>query len=60
MRAYKVWSEWDIGEDNVVFSSYDAARDWLEENTSIKDMNDGTVFELMSAGLLGIQEVEFR
>lgn len=28
MKLYKLWSEWDIGEDMVIFPSEEAALEW--------------------------------
>ena len=35
---YRLWSEWDIGETNVVFASKEAGLAWLRANPEVADM----------------------
>ena len=35
---FRLWSEWDIGETNVVFASREAGICWLHNNAAIKEM----------------------
>jgi hypothetical protein len=35
---YRLYSEWDIGETNVVFASKEAGLDWLRANPEVADM----------------------
>ena len=33
--VYRVWSEWDIGERDVVFASRQAAINWINNNRTL-------------------------
>jgi hypothetical protein len=35
---FRLWSEWDIGEKNVVFTSREVGMRWLHANEAIKEM----------------------
>ena len=37
---FRLWSEWDIGEKDVVFASREAGMRWLHANETIKEMAD--------------------
>jgi hypothetical protein len=59
---FKLWLEWDLGQDSVIFSSREAAVIWL--NTRLED--DGGLLvdfpqgyeDIEDAGLLSLQPVE--
>jgi hypothetical protein len=35
---FRLWSEWDIGEAKLVFTSREAGLRWLYDNVDIKEM----------------------
>jgi hypothetical protein len=35
---YRLWSEWDIGEGYLIFTSKDAGMRWLRENPAIAEI----------------------
>ena len=35
---YRLWSEWDIGEGNLIFASQDAGMRWLRENPAVAEI----------------------
>jgi len=35
---YRLWSEWDIGESNLVFASKEAGLDWLRTNPVVAEI----------------------
>jgi hypothetical protein len=35
---YRLWSEWDIGEGNLIFASQDAGMSWLRENPAVAEI----------------------
>lgn len=37
---FKLWSEWDIGESNVIFVSREAGTKWLRNNAAVLEMAD--------------------
>jgi hypothetical protein len=58
-KMYRVWSEWDCGEENIIFKTKADAMDWVEENPYLKEVECGyTNEELWNEGLIGIEEVE--
>jgi hypothetical protein len=34
---FKIWCEWDIGNDGAVFKTKQAALDWLLDNAELKE-----------------------
>jgi predicted TPR repeat methyltransferase len=36
----RIWCEWDIGEENLIFESAEAARRWLHCNVYMQEMAD--------------------
>jgi hypothetical protein len=38
MEMLRLWSEWDIGEDNLVFASKQALISWLHVNEAVAEM----------------------
>ena len=42
MIVFKLWSEWDFGQDAVLFSTEQKAYDWLKSNKSFKDFLENT------------------
>lgn len=37
---YKLWSEWDIGERNIIFANKDAVMRWLRNNNAVLEIAD--------------------
>jgi hypothetical protein len=35
---YRLWSEWDIGEGDLIFATQDAGIRWLRENPAIAEI----------------------
>ncbi len=35
---FRLWSEWDIGESNLVFATREAGMAWLRTNTDVAEM----------------------
>lgn len=60
--VYEIWCEWDIGQEDIVFSSKENARQWLEENQNLRDLIcyefDTNIDELFKAGLLSYSTSE--
>jgi len=56
---FEVWCEWDIGQEDLLFTSEEAANNWMLENVNLADcFEDGLtgqagIDDLISAGLLG-------
>ena len=45
---FRLWSEWDIGEQNIVFASREVGMRWLHANEAIKEMADDENAEVPS------------
>lgn len=54
-HVYKVWCEWDIGLNEVVFASYEGA--WEAATQGIQDMGED-IDECESNGLVGVETWE--
>ncbi len=56
MKCFKIWCEWDFGQDEMIFTSEEKARDWISRN-----FYDGyismTVKDAFDDGLISIQEL---
>lgn len=56
---FEVWCEWDIGQEDLLFTSAAAANNWMLENENLADcFEDGLtgqagIDDLVRAGLLG-------
>lgn len=51
-EVHKVWCEWDIGQEYVVFLTLDKAIEWALESLDKSDIDDN--FEdLLDQGLIG-------
>lgn len=62
MKVYRVISEWDIGQDYVVFDSEETAMKWLTENNNLKYVFDEdleTLDDCIDDGLISIEELTF-
>jgi hypothetical protein len=35
---YRLWSEWDIGEDNLVFATLESGMAWLRASAAVAEM----------------------
>jgi hypothetical protein len=55
---FRLWIEWDFGQENIVFSSQQKAIDWFN-GLKIEDENDEllTYEALNDDGLASIQEL---
>ena len=59
----RLWCEWDIGAEDLVFTSTGAAYAWLADNATVQEMigpgeefaNVGDIFD---AGLMGFTDLE--
>jgi hypothetical protein len=57
-EVVRVWCEYDVGQDEVVFASHDAATQWINTNPYLTKENIGEDTEsLMKNGLLGISSI---
>lgn len=62
----RVWCEWDIGQERLVFATEDAATRWLHNNNILHAMaeeEDASCFEsyfqvLVDDCLVGLEDVE--
>ena len=53
----RIWCEWDIGNENIVFSDFDIARQWADQ--AIKDAGlEESMEELEQDGLIGFKQVQ--
>lgn len=56
---FEVWCEWDIGQEDLLFTSEKAANNWMLANENLEDcFQDGLtgqagIDDLIAAGLLG-------
>ncbi|ATS93445.1 hypothetical protein P1A145kb_p045 [Pectobacterium phage DU_PP_I] len=56
---FDIFCEWDVGQEGVLFTSEEAANNWMLNNDNLKDcFEDGLtgqegIDDLISAGLLG-------
>ena len=62
---YRLWSEWDIGEGDLIFATREAGMRWLQENLVVADMasedrqsTDDFIESCKSGGLFCFQSVE--
>jgi len=55
-KLIRVWCEWDIGQENIIFSDREDAYEWLNANQHIAEMTY-PVDDLLKDGLLGFEEV---
>jgi hypothetical protein len=58
---FKVWLEWDLGQDNLVFTTAYKARDWLDaaikgDESLVEEFPNG-FNDVDEAGLCGIIEL---
>lgn len=65
MNHVRVWCEWDIGNQNIVFKSAEVANAWIRANSSIEEMAgeaetsvDDYVESLIDEGLIGTTKVQ--
>lgn len=60
---YRIWCEWDIGQDDYVFTSKAQALEWCEDNIHLAEIIADPAQELenvnavIEAGLLSILQV---
>lgn len=54
--VFKLWVEWELGQDDVVFVSEDAALAWLEDRLPDAGIED-SVEELLDENLCGVELV---
>lgn len=55
-KVYEVWCEWDVGQEDVVFSTSEKAWEWFEKRAF--QFNLGVPQELSEEGLVGINGKE--
>jgi hypothetical protein len=62
---FKLWSEWDIGEGDLIFATRKAGNRWLKDNLVVADMAnenkqsiDDFIKSCKDGGLFCFQEVE--
>lgn len=59
-KAFKVWCEWNIGQENLVFLSKTKANEWLGSNENLSEIledDDRSIDDLFEQGLLSIEDV---
>lgn len=59
---FKLWVEWDFGQEDIVFTSKDKAIQWLDglkiENYEFEDGQDFLTYQTLEGeGLASIQEL---
>jgi hypothetical protein len=58
---FKVWLEWDYGQDHIVFTSEDKAKQWVTA-LQIEDYEDSSKYltydDIYDEGLCSIEELE--
>lgn len=60
---FNIWCEWDVGQENLIFTTEKAARNWLSLNQSLEEcFEDGlegeaAIQDLQDAGLVGIKKL---
>lgn len=57
--VYRVWSEWDIGQDEIVFATKELAMDWLKRSHEFSTIEE-SLDECIGEGLYGIEPIELR
>ncbi len=59
-KLIRIWCEYTIGQDSVVFSTKEKARQWLETNAVLADALDGddeTLDDMFGLGLVDYEEI---
>lgn len=56
MKLYKLWCEWDIGQDGLVFASYDDAMEWARE-AGADLVEEGDTFEDIWEAYMSVDEL---
>ncbi len=58
-EVFRIWCEWDIGQDYQVFSSQEKAMDWLQENLNLQEVMHENEYEnldkVFDLGLVSIE-----
>lgn len=60
---FKIWCEWDVNQEGLIFTSEKAARNWLAKNEALFEcfepdlLGDEAVEDLISGGLITIESV---
>ena len=62
-KVYKVWLEWDFGQDNRVFKTEKSARQWIQTTVLDDGKNHleeeyADLDELFESGLAGIETAD--
>jgi hypothetical protein len=63
MRVYRVWCEWDVGQDEGFFETEQSANEWIVTNPHLYEMAEDyncTIADLIEDGLIGIEDVKIR
>lgn len=55
-ELYRLWCEWDIGHEDVVFKSKESALEWADSMLYFNDI-DEPLASLLRQGLIGTTEV---
>lgn len=53
----KLWVEWELGQDDLVFASEGSALNWLEKRLPDVGIED-SVEDLLSENLCGVEEID--
>jgi len=60
---FKIWSEWDIGHEGLIFKSEEDANKWLLENQTLVECYEegltgqAAIDDLISGGLITIKSL---
>ena len=57
-KMFSLWCEWDIGQENVIFASREAAFRWATEALEFYGV-DGDPKDLLQQGLIGFSTVTY-
>ena len=62
VSVWSIWCEWDVGQENGVWSSLEKAKQWARDNEYLQEQaaEEGfdDVLKLEDVGLLTFNEVE--
>lgn len=59
-ELYRIWSEWDIGHEHMVFTNKTLAMNWCRKNEHLKEVfEEGleSVEDCINAGLIGFEKL---
>ena len=61
MNYFKLWCEWDYGQDYYIFTSEDAGKAWLAnriDENELKELEFNCVLDIFEEGLAGFEIVK--